>query len=116
MTTLYGIPNCDTVKKARRWLEAHHIDYRFHDLREDPVSRDTLQRWLVQLGSELLLNRRSTTWKQLPEGERPDGTDSHAVIDCLQQHPTLIKRPVLEHGQQVRAGFSATDYTSLFQP
>ncbi len=114
MTTLYGIPNCDTVKKARRWLDDHGIAYTFHDLRAQPVGTQRLQAWLAALGADRLLNRRSTTWQQLPAAARPDGSDSPALIACLAAHPTLIKRPLLEHGPLTHAGFSAADYTRLF--
>lgn len=113
MITLYGIPNCDTVKKARRWLDDHGLKHRFHDLRADPVDSQRLQHWLATAGAETLMNRRSTTWKQLPESQRPSPDDAAAVLGCLQQHPTLIKRPVLEQGDHLLVGFSDTTYTTL---
>ncbi|TNF36586.1 MAG: arsenate reductase [Gammaproteobacteria bacterium] len=114
MTTLYGIPNCDTVKKARRWLDDHGVAYRFHDLREDPVGDKRLAQWLAAVGADTLVNRRSTTWKQLAENDRPDSGNPETVIACLSQHPTLVKRPVLEHGKTIHAGFNTDDYTRLF--
>ena len=116
MTTLYGIPNCDTVKKARRWLDEHGVSYTFTDLRETPVGKARLKQWLAAVGADTLMNRRSTTWKQLADNARPDADDAAAVIATLDAHPTLIKRPVLEHGKQIRVGFTAADYTLLFNP
>lgn len=116
MTTLYGIPNCDTVKKARRWLDDHGIAYTFTDLRETPVGKTRLKQWLAAVGSDTLMNRRSTTWKQLAEHEQPDADNNAAVIATLDAHPTLVKRPVLEHGKTIHVGFKADDYTRLFNP
>ncbi|HEY9036831.1 MAG TPA: Spx/MgsR family RNA polymerase-binding regulatory protein [Pseudomonadales bacterium] len=116
MTTLYGIPNCDTVKKARRWLDEHGIAYTFTDLRETPVGKTRLKQWLAAVSADTLMNRRSTTWKQLPDNARPDTDDAAAVIAALEAHPTLIKRPVLEYGKQIHVGFNTDDYTRLFNP
>lgn len=111
--TLYGIPNCDTVKKARKWLEAQGIAYVFHDLRQDGVEAVRLDHWTRALGWERLLNRRSTTWRQLPETAKLDLDDTKAQVLMLAQ-PTLIKRPVLEHGETVLAGFSEPAYRTEF--
>ncbi len=113
MITVYGIKNCDTVKKARKWLEARHIEYAFHDLREDGLSRDQVDAWLAELGWETLVNRRSTSWKALDESTRQNMDDSSALQAILEQ-PTLIKRPLLDTGGERHTGFSAAHYAKLF--
>ncbi len=112
-TVLYGIKNCDTVRKARRWLEDHAIDYRFHDLRSDGLSSDKLEQWLKRPGLEALLNKRSSSWRQLNDAEKQQ-CESGDCRQILQQNPTLIKRPVLERDQTIQVGFSSSDYQSLF--
>ena len=105
MLTVYGIKNCDTVKKARRWLEQQSIDYRFHDFREDGISKKQLDEWLKQLGRDRLVNKRSTTWRQLSDKEKAITTDKQA-IDLLYKNPTLIKRPVIEANNLLEVGFN----------
>lgn len=114
MTTLFGIKNCDTVKKARRWLEDAAIDYQFHDFRGDGLTREQVERWLEQLDWQNLVNRRSTTWKQLPQVTRESLSEDN-VIELVLEHPTLIKRPVLETDNLVKVGFKAADYETIFQ-
>jgi arsenate reductase len=112
MITLYGIKNCDTVKKARVWLEQHHVNYRFHDLRDDGLDAARLNEWIKSLGWETLLNTRSTTWRQLPDADKHDLSAANAVKLML-AHPTLIKRPVLVNGTVVTVGFSAATYSKI---
>ena len=114
MVTLYGIPNCDTIRKARKWLDQHNIEYIFHDFRKDGIDAGQLENWSKQVGWETLLNRRGTTWRQLPE-EVKETIDEARALDLMIEHPTLIKRPVLEHGKDVRVGFKEADYKTLFQ-
>ncbi|MEQ8516663.1 MAG: ArsC/Spx/MgsR family protein, partial [Chromatocurvus sp.] len=90
MITLYGIKSCDTVRKARRWLDQHNIDYAYHDLREDGLSRARASAWLEALGQEGLVNRRSATWKTLPADLR-DNMDDRQALAAVLDHPTLIK-------------------------
>lgn len=113
MITLHGIKNCDTVKKARRWLDDHGIEYIFHDFREDGLDPKALQEWLGELGWEQLLNRRSTTWKQLSP-ERRDSMDAAAAKEAILEQPTLIKRPLLDTGHERFVGFSADRYQTIF--
>ncbi len=113
MITLYGIKNCDTVKKARRWLEDHGIEYRFHDFREDGLDAGQVRTWLDELGWETLVNKRSTTWKALDPAQRESMDDSTALAAILEQ-PTLIKRPLLDTGHERRTGFKDSDYQQLF--
>jgi Spx/MgsR family transcriptional regulator len=110
--TLYGIPNCDTCRKARKFLEQDGVDYRFHDLREDRLDRATLERWVASVGLDALLNRRSTTWRSLTPSERDVG-DPAAAVALMARHPTLVKRPVAEKGEIVRVGFNAGVYREL---
>ena len=112
MITLYGIKNCDTVKKARRWLDDHGVDYRFHDFREDGLDREAVQGWLAELGWENLVNRRSTSWKALDEDTR-ERMDDDSALDAILAQPTLIKRPLLDTGQERLTGFSAERYAGI---
>ncbi len=114
MITLYGISNCDTVKKARRWLELHDVEYRFHDLREDGISESQVRAWLDELGWETLVNKRSTSWKALSPAARETMDDSAARTAIL-EHPTLIKRPLLDVGHERHCGFSEKAWAALFQ-
>jgi arsenate reductase len=113
MTTLYGIPNCDTVKKAQRWLDAHGVAYRFHDLRRDGLDDALLADWIGQVGWETLLNRRGTTWRRLPEAVRA-GMDGDSATRLMREQPAIIKRPVLARGRRIHVGFDADDYRGLF--
>lgn len=112
--TLYGIPNCDTVKKARQWLDSNGTAYRFHDFRKDGLTEPEVKRWIDALGWETVLNRKGTTWRQLPEDVRNSVSDKN-IAKLLVEHPTLIKRPVLETGTQIHCGFKADDYQSLLK-
>jgi len=112
-TTLYGISNCDTVRKARRWLDAHDVDYRFHDVRRDGLDRQTLRGWIAELGWEGLLNRRGTTWRALPEAVR-DGINAGAAENIMLEHPASIRRPLLAHDSGLLLGFRETQYAALF--
>ncbi|MDX5375549.1 MAG: ArsC family reductase [Gammaproteobacteria bacterium] len=113
MTILYGIKNCDTVKKARKWLDAHGVDYRFHDVRADGLDEVRLRGWVSELGWEALVNRRGTTWRQLPADVR-ESIDEAAAIALMLEHPALIKRPVLDLGERRVVGFSDQAYAGLF--
>ena len=115
MVTLYGIKNCDTVRKARRWLDENRVDYRFHDLRADGLDPATLEAWVAELGWESLLNRRGTTWRRLPENKRRE-LDAEGALGLMLEHPTLIKRPVLDLDSRRMLGFSPTDYEEAFAP
>ncbi|NOX76456.1 MAG: ArsC family reductase [Gammaproteobacteria bacterium] len=113
MTTLFGIKNCDTVRKARKWLDAHGVEYRFHDVRSDGLDEKELSAWVNAVGWENLLNCRSTTWRQLPEADKHAIDESHA-IELMLEHPTLIKRPVLVQHNNVQVGFKSMEYEALF--
>jgi len=112
MIKLYGIKNCDTVKKARRWLEDNNIDYQFHDFRQDGLDKKQLGGWVEQLGWETVLNKRSTTWRNLSDKEKEIQTNTQAV-KLLAANPTLIKRPVLEKNKTLLIGFKEAEYKKL---
>ena len=115
MLTLFGIKNCDTIKKARRWLEAHQVDYRFHDYRADGLDADLLQQFIAELGWEALLNTRGTTWRKLDESLRATINDADSAAKLMLEMPAIIKRPLLcKPGQPMLLGFSETLYSDLF--
>jgi arsenate reductase len=109
---LYGIPNCDTVKKARQWLETNGVDYTFHDFKKEGVDKQTLAAWCSELGHETVLNQRGTTWRKLDEADR-QGIDRQKAIALMRQHTSLIKRPVLEYGSALLCGFRPDEWETL---
>lgn len=111
---LYGIPNCDTVKKARAWLADRHIDYRFHDLKKAGVSRELLSGWVAATSWETLVNRRGTTWRGLPEARRAAVVDADSAMALMAESPSVIKRPVVSASGVVHVGFSAELYQRIF--
>ncbi|MCW5604081.1 MAG: ArsC family reductase [Burkholderiales bacterium] len=107
--TLYGIRNCDTVKKARAWLDDRKIEYGFHDYKVAGIDRERLQGWCGELGWETLLNRAGTTFRKLPEAEK-QGLNERKAVDLMLKQPSMIKRPVLDTGKQRLAGFKPELY------
>ena len=101
---VHDIQSCDTCRKARKWLVDAGLEHQWIELRESRPSRADVERWLDAVGPDVLVNRRSTTWRSLPEADRP-GVESPGVVDLLVQHPTLIKRPLFERDGEFRAGF-----------
>ncbi|MBK8816418.1 MAG: ArsC family reductase [Methylococcaceae bacterium] len=114
MVVLYGIKNCDTVKKARVWLDANGIDYQFHDYRIDGLTSELLQRFSSELDWSAMLNRSSTSWRQLSQEQQADLTESKA-LQLMLEIPTLIKRPILDTGSKLMLGFKADTYQALFK-
>ena len=112
-TTIYGIKNCDTMKKARTWLDQHGVQYGFHDYKTAGIERARLEGWCRQVGWEVLLNRSGTTFRKLPEADRNDLDERKAVALMLAQ-PSMIKRPVLEHGGKIMVGFNPATYQAAF--
>ena len=110
--TLYGIPNCETMKKARAWLEGHNLPYTFHDYHKLGIDTGTLRRWCATLGHERLVNRRGTTWRRLPEADR-GALQENEALRLMMNHPALIKRPVLDADGQLFAGFDEREWQSL---
>ncbi len=112
MVTLYGIPNCGTVKKARAWLAARGIDYRFHDFKRDGLPHPLLRAWVEELGWEALINRQGTTWRKVPP-EQGAGLDEDSAIRLMLASPSIIRRPVLDTGNARHLGFSEPLYQEL---
>jgi len=111
-TRLYGIPNCDTIKKARAWLESRRVEYEFHDYKKSGIERAQLESWIQTVGWEVLLNRAGTTFRKLPDAAKANLTEDKAVKLMLEQ-PAMIKRPVLERGKTLLVGFSPEKYSAL---
>ncbi len=109
--TLYGIPNCDTVRRARRELGAAGVEHRFHDFRKDGLDPAALDRWIAAVGWEALLNRRGTTWRRLPP-ERRERLDADRARELMLEEPTLIRRPVIEMDGEIHVGW-ADDHPAL---
>jgi arsenate reductase len=102
---LYGIPNCDTVKKARAWLDQAGLPYRFHDFKKDGVPPDRLAAWIDAVGWERLVNRQGTTWRKLPPGAQAGVVDAPSAAELVSAQPSLIKRPVVDWPDGVTVGF-----------
>lgn len=113
MITLYGIRNCDTVRKARRWLDDRQVEYRFHDLRSDGLDSELLDCWIQDIGWEQLLNRRGTTWRKLPESVR-NNIGAESAQELMLANPAIIRRPVVDTGSGRHVGFSDDGFTRLF--
>ena len=111
--TLFGIPNCDTVKKARRWLEQNDIAYQFHDFRRDGLDEKRLKQWFRLTDWEQLLNRRSRTWRELNDADKENITQTKAIKLMLAQ-PSIIKRPVAVTTSNVTIGFDSKTYSTEF--
>lgn len=115
MVILYGIKNCDTVKKARRWLEEHGVEYRFHDYRVDGLTQDMLAEFIAALGWEPLLNTRGTTWRKIDEARRATINNADAAAALMLEMPAIIKRPLLcAPHKPVLLGFSDSSYQQYF--
>jgi arsenate reductase len=113
MITVYGIKNCDTVKKARRWLDANDVDFQFHDVRTDGLDQATIELWLNSVTWETLLNKRGTTWRKLDDS-RKEQLDQAIAIELMLANPTLIKRPVLTNNNECLVGFKEAEYAHYF--
>lgn len=114
MVTLYGIANCDTVKKARRWMDEHGIEYRFHDFKRESLPVYELRRWMTIVGSSVLLNTRGTTWRKIEADQRASVTDDASAERLMTQWPSVIKRPVVDWGRDlITVGFDPKEFSSL---
>ena len=113
MVTIHGIKNCDTMKKARAWLDAHGVAHDFHDYKVAGINAATLQAWIARVGWEVLLNRAGTTFRKLPDADRADLTEARAIALMLAQ-PGMIKRPVLDDGAVLLVGFKPEVYAKRF--
>ena len=108
MLTVYGLKNCDTCRKAMKWLKAESVEHTFHDVRKDGMDRGLVAKWVKAVGWEALLNRRGTTWRSLTDAEKKD-VDEAKVMDLMTEYPALIKRPVFDHGGSISVGFKESD-------
>ena len=113
MITIYGIKNCDTMKKAMRWLDEHGVDYRFHDYRKEGLDANLLEAWEKEIGWETLLNRRGMLWRKLPERSR-ENIDRQSALQIMEENPGIIKRPLLDLGDRRVVGFKPETYEQLF--
>lgn len=112
MLTLYGIPNCDTITKARKWLQDQDVEYQFHDFRKDGLDELLLSGWVKNVGWEALLNKRGTTWRKLDDTTK-NNVDESSAIQIMLKNPAIIKRPVLVDGKTVEVGFNPERYKNL---
>ena len=113
MTTIYGIKNCDTMKKARAWLDSHKVAHAFHDYKASGIDKATLEGWAEKAGWDVLLNRAGTTFKKLPDADK-EGLTQKKAIGLMLAQPSMIKRPVLEHRGRITVGFKPDAYAKLF--
>lgn len=111
---LFGIPNCDQIKKARRWLTEHGIAYTFHDFKKVCLSRQLVAHWLTSTDWTTLVNRKGTTWRALPNARRAAVTDAEEATALMLETPSVVKRPVLQCGSHVVVGFDAARYQAFF--
>ena len=114
-TTLHGIPHCDQVKKARLWLDAHAISYTFHDFKKSGIHRDAIQGWLTDIAWDVLVNRKGTTWRALPDERKASITDNASATELMLELPSIVKRPVLFAGSRTYVGFSDETYQQIFK-
>lgn len=112
--TLYGIPNCDTVKKARTWLDRNGVAYTFHDFKKAGLTPAHVDGWLKQVEWDVLVNRKGTTWRALPDERKAAVADASSAAALMLESPSVIKRPVLEYNGQTHVGFSDANYQQIF--
>ena len=112
---LYGITNCDTVKKARDWLTSHALEYEFHDYKKQAVDSVQMQQWVAHVGWEKLVNRQGQTWRKLSDLEKAEVKDNASATRLMLAKPSVIKRPILEHLGKIHLGFSVELYQSIFK-
>nr|WP_297347634.1 ArsC family reductase [uncultured Glaciecola sp.] len=113
MTTLYGIPNCDTLKKAKKWLESNQVNYQFHDYRKDGLDTEWLTNTESKLGWESMLNKRGTTFRNLPD-EQKNEINKETALALMLEFPAMIKRPILLNNGSYYVGFNADNYSKVF--
>lgn len=111
--TMYGIPNCDTIKKAKKWLEAEGVEYQFHDYRKQGIDKAMVETFCQQLGWENVVNKRGTTYRQLTQ-EQKDNLNQESAIELLVEQPAMIKRPILVINNDYHLGFKADQYATIF--
>lgn len=114
MIKLYGIKNCDTVKKAMKWLAEHGVEYQFHDYKKDGVDKAKLTEFVKKFGFEKLLNCKGTTWRQLGEERQNKITNEQLALELMQEKPSIIKRPIIDLGSKQLIGFDGDEYEDVF--
>jgi arsenate reductase len=114
-TTLYGIPNCDQIKKARTWLDTHKVHYVFHDFKKAGITADLIQAWLSDTAWDVLVNRKGTTWRGLTDDQKAAIVDAPSATQLMLEMPSIIKRPVLSLENATHVGFSAELYQQIFK-
>lgn len=112
-TTVYGIKNCDTMRKAFQWLDEHKIAYSFHDYKKSGVDADVLEQAIKELGWETVINRKGATWRGLPDSVR-DSMNATKALETARENPSVVKRPLLVHGETMHLGFDAQSYKEIF--
>ncbi len=110
---VFGIKNCDTVRKSLKWLKEHDVDYQFADLKTEQLAGSTIEHWVNAVGIDVLVNKRGTTWRQLPDDDKGELTLPR-TIHLIQSHPTLLKRPVVVKGSEVTVGFNEAEWQERF--
>ena len=113
-TTLYGIPNCDTAKKARVWLAGQQQEFTFHDFKKQGLTREIVTGWLQHLPRDVLVNKKGTTWRALSDERKASIVDDEAAIALMLENPSVIKRPMLDHDGAFSVGFSDDQYKQIF--
>lgn len=113
MIHFYGIPNCDTVKKARNWLEGQGVEYSFHDYKKEGADPAKLSAWIDAAGVDTVLNRRGTTFRKLSDADKAD-IDAAKAVRLLEANPSMIKRPIVEHDGGILVGFNVDEWTKAF--
>ena len=110
----YGIHNCDTVKKARKWLDTNGLDYTFNDYKKLGADAAKVEAWIATHGTEIVLNKRGTTFRKLSDADKAAADDGHAAVALLVQHPSMIKRPIVEHSNGILVGFKEDEWSAAF--
>ena len=113
MLTVYAIPNCDTVKKARKWLADNGVEYEFHDYKKQGVPEDKLRAWVVEKGWEVICNTRGMTWRRMSDEEKAAITSDEAAIALMVEKSSVIKRPIIEGASELLVGFDAESYSNV---
>ena len=112
MIHLYGIPNCDTVKKARTWLDAKGCAYTFHDYKKEDADPERVAAWIAAAGLDVVVNRKGTTFRKLSDADKAAAADSHTAVALLVQQPSIIKRPIVEHAHGILVGFKEDEWSA----